>query len=240
MRLLALDTAGDGCSVGVFDDGAALAFRWCDDRQGHAETLPPMLEAVLAESGCALEHLEALAVTVGPGSFTGIRTGLALARGLALVTGLEGFAVTTLAALAAPLAGPLAMAEGQAAPIAALLDARRGQVYLQRFSGSAQALDRPQVLTPEAAAAKLGGGEPVRLVGSGAPLVQAHLAEGAASRVEMRLDARGVAAAAFAMAKSGKSPVAGFELGPLYLRPADARPDAGRSLLRAMPAVARG
>jgi len=243
LRLLALDTAGDGCSAGVFADGEALSLRYRAGGPGHAELLPSMLGAVIDESGFDLAAMDALAVTVGPGSFTGIRTGLAAARGLALVSGLRGYGVTTLEALAAAVDSK-PTPEPAAGPIAAVVDARRGQVYLQLFTGLAEPLGAPRACAPGEAAAELVRLGPVRLVGSGASLVAASLAAAAAgldARLaprldDVRLDALAVARAAVAMAARGALPVAGFDLHPLYLRDADARADAGRSLLTARSA----
>ena len=224
MRLLAFDTAGDGCSAGVFLDGRPLAVRSSDGGIGHAERLPRLIEAVLAEAGLGLDALAGLAVTVGPGSFSGIRTGLAAARGLALVTGLRAIPVTTLEALAAPL-----IANDRALPIAAVIDARRGQVFLQCFEQTGAPLGSPEALTPEAAATTLGGAW--QLVGNGAALVVPHLAQQAAAVALGRLDAAGVALAAERALARGTIPVDGFRLHPCYARGADARPGAGRPLL---------
>ena len=225
MRLLAFDTAGDGCSAGVFLDGRSLAVQFSDGGIGHAERLPRLIEAVLAEAGVDLDALDGLAVTVGPGSFSGIRTGLAAARGLALVTGLATVPVTTLEALAAPL-----IAGNTELPIAAIMDARRGQVFLQRFDQTGAPLTSPEALTPEAAAATLEGAW--RLVGNGAALVAPHLVHRAVAVAPGRLDAAGVALAAERALAQGTTPVDGFRLHPCYARGADARPGAGRALVR--------
>ncbi len=231
MRLLAFDTAGDGCSAGVFLDGRPLAVRFSDGGIGHAERLPRLIEAVLAAAGMDLATLDGLAVTVGPGSFSGIRTSLAAARGLALVTGLAVVPVTTLEALAAPLIDRRLLLTGRAAlPIAAVIDARRGQVFLQRFDPAGTPLGAPEVLTPEAAAAGLRGAW--QLVGKGAALVVPHLAPQAVNVVEGRLDAAGVALAAERGLARGTLPVDGFKLHPCYARGADARPGAGRALVQ--------
>ena len=224
MRLLAFDTAGDGCSAGVFVDGRPLAVRCSDGGIGHAERLPRLIEAVLARAGSGLDTLDGLAVTIGPGSFSGIRTGLAAARGLALATGLRTVPVTTLEALAAPLVDGR-----ERLPIAAIMDARRGQVFLQRFDPAGAPLGEPEALTPEAAAATLEG--PWRLVGNGAALIVPYLAQQAATVAAGRLDAAAVALAAERALARGATTVAGFGLSPCYARGADARPGAGRPLL---------
>jgi tRNA threonylcarbamoyladenosine biosynthesis protein TsaB len=189
-----------------------------------------MLEEVLAEAldiaGLALGDLDALAVTAGPGSFSGIRTGLAAARGLALVSGLRVFGITTFAALAAPLLQPRL----DERPIAAVIDARRGQVYLQLFSADGTPLTMPEALAPEAAAARLPAR--ARLIGNGSPLLGPFLTYfSGIHEVEAQLDAAAVALAAAQAASQGVRPVEGTALEPFYLRDADAKPDAGRALL---------
>ena len=226
MRLLAFDTAADGCSAGVFSDGRPLALRSSDGGRGHAERLPRLIGDVLEAASTELDELDALAVTIGPGSFSGIRTGLAAARGLALVTGLDTIPVTTLEALAAPLLDHTP----PAAPVAALLDARRGELFLQRFTVDGVPREAPRGLTPAAAAAELDGAW--RLVGNGAALVLPHLDAGRVTLVEGRLDATGVALAAERDRRRGVAPVPGFDLHPCYARDADARPGAGRPLVR--------
>ncbi len=226
MRLLAFDTALDGCSVGIFADARPLALRVGDGRLGHGEQLPLLLADLLAAEKLDLRDLDALAVTVGPGTFSGIRTGLAAARGLSLASGLPIFGVTTLAALAAPL---LQQADDQR-PIAAIVDARRGQVYMQYFAGPAAASPPAELTSPKAAAAKLAA--PVRLAGNGAALLQPFLADLAGVElVEAPLDAPAVASAASLAAARGVRPVAGTSVAPAYLRNADAQPNAGRALL---------
>ena len=208
--------------------------RVLDGAQGHAERLPGLLSAVLADAGLTLDGIDLLAVTVGPGSFSGIRTGLAAARGIALVTGTRVVPVTTLEALAAPLAQTFADRDlAERLLIVAVRDARRGQVFMQRFHADGRPIDPPRVLAPAAAAVELGG--PMRLVGDGVPLVLPHLTPDRAARIEALPDAvsgaEGVATAALAALGRGIEPIEGIALAPLYIRDADARPGAGRSLL---------
>lgn len=227
MRLLAFDTAGDGCSAGCFEDGAPLSFERHEGATGHAELLVPMLASVLADAGWDLSDAGALAVTIGPGSFTGIRTGLAAARGLALVRRLPVWPVTSLAALATVAAA----GNRESLPVAVVLDARRGQVFLQRFDSRGAPLDGPWVLAPELARARLRGRH--LLVGSGAPALLRYLDAAAVTRGDAVLDAVAVVRAAEGACRRGEAPVRGTELAPLYLREPDARPSAGRPLLQA-------
>src|SRR6266853_3397229 len=101
MKVLAFDSSAAACSAAVRDgDGGLLAHRFESLARGHAERLMPMLRAVMAEAGLAFAALDLIAVTTGPGSFTGIRVGLAAARGLALASGLPILGVTAFEALA--------------------------------------------------------------------------------------------------------------------------------------------
>lgn len=234
MRLLVFDTAGTSCSAGIVRDGEIVAMRALDGTQGHAERLPGLLLGVLADTGLTLDGLDLLAVTVGPGSFSGIRTGLAAARGIALVTGTRVIPVTTLEALAVPLARTFTdSGPPRQLPIVAVRDARRGQIFMQRFCADGRPIDHPRVLMPAAASADLDG--PMRLVGDGVPLLLPHLTTDQAARMQAPPDAvagaAGVAMAALAALARGDEPIDSFALAPLYIRDADARPGAGRSLL---------
>jgi tRNA threonylcarbamoyladenosine biosynthesis protein TsaB len=229
LRLLAFDTIGDGGSAGVFADRRALAVRRAEAGPGQAERLPCMLQAVLADAGLTLAEMDGLAVARGPGSFTGIRTGLAAARGLALVTRLPVFAPTTFEVLVRRL-----LADGtDGRRVGAVLDARRGQVYWQLFTGQGAPAAEPRAVPPEVVAADLlqAPGAPVRLVGSGVGMVLPLLGDLEVEVVDLALDAVAVAVAAEAMAARGEGQSDAASLTPLYLRGADARPNAGRALL---------
>ena len=168
MNILALDTCVDACSVAVVDSERTLAWISEPMHRGHQERLAPMASEALAMAGLAPAALDRIAVTVGPGSFTGLRVGLAFAKGLALALDRPCIGIGTLEALA------LGAGEGF---VAACLDARRGRVYLQAFE-EGRAVMAPDVLDIEVAAARIAelwAGGPARLVGSGAPLIAAVL-----------------------------------------------------------------
>lgn len=124
MRLLAVDTALGACSCAVVEDARILAHRFEIMDRGHAERLAPMVEQTLRESGLAFGDLQRLAVTTGPGTFTGQRVGLAFMRGLRVALKIPLCGITTLEAMAAA-----AIAETNTAHAAALHDAKRGEVY---------------------------------------------------------------------------------------------------------------
>jgi len=121
VRLLALETATGGAGVALADDERVLAEIALGAERAVSEQLLPAIDALLALSGTGREEIEAFAISIGPGSFTGLRVGLATVKGLAFGSAAPVAAVPTLAALAAAVLSP--------GPVAALLDARRGEVY---------------------------------------------------------------------------------------------------------------
>lgn len=126
MRILALDAALAQCAAAVVVRGEPVASRQIGATQGHAALLPVMVQAVLAEAATTAAALDLVAVTVGPGSFTGIRTGLALAHGIAVAAGIRVVGVTVGEALADSLPH---LAERC---LWVAIDSRRGRVFLER------------------------------------------------------------------------------------------------------------
>lgn len=207
MIVLGLDTCLNACSVAVVDGGRVLAHRSEVMARGHQERLAPMAQAVMADAGLPFAALGRIGVTVGPGSFTGLRVGVAFAKGLASALGLPAVPVGALEALAA---------EGGEGLVAAAIDARRDQVYLQAFDAG-RPLMAPDALPLGQAAARiveLAMGRPLTLVGSGAPLL-ADAAPAARVLTPEGCDARKVAELAAARAPA--------PLKPLYLRAPDAK-----------------
>ena len=226
MNLLAFDTALGACSAVVWRSGAVRARRSERRARGHAEALMPMIEAVMAESGLDFAALDCLAVTRGPGTFTGVRIGLAAARGLGLAARVPVLGLTTLEAVAAGACGSV----GESERLLIALDARRGEVYAQTFDAEVRALDEPGAYTPEAAAARAPPG-PGLVLGSGADLVAPALA---ALRPGYRQlpaldplpDAAEVAWLAARRVATAGAP-RGAPPGPLYLRAPGARAPGG-------------
>src|SRR5277367_1844590 len=126
MKTLAVDTALGACSVAITSDGATLAHHWLAMPRGHAEALAPMVEQTMAEAGLPFADLDRLAVTTGPGTFTGQRVGLAFMRGLHVALHRPLIGITTLAAMAAQ-----AKAETGVSLAIPLHDARRDEVYIE-------------------------------------------------------------------------------------------------------------
>src|SRR4029077_7326564 len=140
MLILAIDTALDACAAGVLDTdaGKLIAQESQAMKRGHAEALMPLIARVMKESAVAFTSLDRIAVTRGPGSFTGLRVGLSAARGIALAAGKPVVGLTTLTAYAAPFVG-----ENSEHPILSAIDARHDHVYFQMVSGDGGSLIKP-------------------------------------------------------------------------------------------------
>lgn len=163
-RVLAIDTALGGCSVCVFDTGQLLPLAIESEAmdKGQAEAIMPMIERVMQHVDGGFASLERVAVSVGPGSFTGLRIGVAAARAIGLAAGIPVVGVSTLAAYAAPLVNPQ-----EPGVIAVGIDARHGSVFFQAFTATGRTIVLPRVISVKEAGRAIGAG-PVRLAGSGA------------------------------------------------------------------------
>ena len=167
MKVLAVDTSLAACSAAIRIDGVLAARRYTVPGTGHAEILLPMMEQVRSDCGLEYRELDLLAVTVGPGTFTGVRAGIAAIRGIALVTGTPALALGTLHALAAG-----AVAGGIASPDQAIfvaVDARRDEVYFQAFGAGAVPVGEPSIGTLADVTALIP--HQALVIGSGAPLL---------------------------------------------------------------------
>ncbi|MBF0326636.1 MAG: tRNA (adenosine(37)-N6)-threonylcarbamoyltransferase complex dimerization subunit type 1 TsaB [Alphaproteobacteria bacterium] len=218
MLVLAFDSATSACSAALWADGAVLARRFSAMARGQSEALVPMIAEVLAEAGKTMADIDLLAVTVGPGAFTGIRIGLATARALALAAAKPVAGITTPEAVAAAVPTPLR--DGRT--ILVVLDSRREELWIQPFAPDLTALESPSAANPAQIAARFAG-VPLVLAGDGADLVRdllpgAIVAEGAGAP-----DAAIVAVLAAGHWAGGTHLAAE----PLYLRPPDVTMPAG-------------
>jgi tRNA threonylcarbamoyladenosine biosynthesis protein TsaB len=226
MRLLAIDTALEACSAAVLDteSTASLAHESMPMARGHAEALMPLIARVLDRAQTAIAALDRIAVTTGPGSFTGLRVGIAAARGLALASGKPAVGLSTLAAFAAPY-----IAADDTLPVVVAIDARHAQVYLQVFGSGGRTLVSPRLLPLREALRVAASGAP-RLVGTAANTVAAAWpADLAAPRsVDQRLapDIDWLARLGAAAQETGAPPR------PFYLRAPDAQPQDAAQLAR--------
>jgi tRNA threonylcarbamoyladenosine biosynthesis protein TsaB len=214
--LLAIDSAGAACSAAVWRDGSLAAERLETMQRGQSERLLPLIETAMAEAGVAYGELAAIAVTTGPGGFTGPRIGLAAARGLALAAGVPAIGVGSFVAHAAAVPET----ERAARRLWVALDSRRDEIYLQAFESDLGEDGEPQILLPEEVAPRLGG-EAILLTGDAAERT-AELLEGSG-------DARIATTAGPARAAAVAGLVAGWPVPPadappprpVYLRPPD-------------------
>ena len=169
MRVLAIDTALAACAAAVLDtERPDLRARESVPMvRGHAEALMPLIARVMDAAELEFSGLDRIAVTTGPGSFTGLRVGIAAARGSALAAAKPSVGFSTLAAYAAPL-----IAEDDSVPVLVVIDARHDQVYLQVFGVGGRMLVSPRI-APIHEVVRVSALGPVRIVGSAASLIAA-------------------------------------------------------------------
>jgi tRNA threonylcarbamoyladenosine biosynthesis protein TsaB len=223
MRVLAIDTALAACSAAVLDDdrGGIIASETLPMVRGHAEALMPLIARVMHLAEVEFTELDRIAVTTGPGSFTGLRVGIAAARGIALAAGRPAIGLSTLAGFAAPL-----IAEDDTTHVVTAIDARHNNVYLQVFGPGGRTIVAPRVASlREALRAAMTG--PARIVGTAADMMAAAWPRSAEPPVlvEQRSapDIGWIARLGVAVADGYGPPK------PLYLRAPDAQPqDAAR------------
>lgn len=221
MRLLAIDTALDACSVAVVAGERSVALTESGDR-GHSERLMAMISEATAAAGVTLSDIERIAVTIGPGSFTGTRIGIAAARALALANGTPTVGITTLAVHAAEAR--------QAFPgcaVLAVIAAGRGELY-----GALTAADGSEIRAPAVGSAQVFAAmvaSDTVLAGSGADLVIAALPMDVVPVVAHR---RAAPSIEVLCALALEAPSQSAPPSPLYLRPPDAKPQANAAVAR--------
>lgn len=226
MRLVAFDTSGASLSATVAQDGKALASHDEGVARGHAELLLPTLARLLARVGWSWQQLDLIVATDGPGNFTGLRAGIAVARALALAIDRPVLGLGTLEVVAeavAHLADPR--------PIQVVLDARRSEVYAQRFGADLAPDSEPELLSLERFVEAWKPG--CRLVGDRVPGLAGRLEDDAMT--EARPEARLLVRSAYRRLAEGAVPGPGTALRPRYLRAPDARLGAGAALVPARP-----
>jgi tRNA threonylcarbamoyladenosine biosynthesis protein TsaB len=212
VKVLAFDCALEGCTVALWQDGRVLAHRADPSPRGQAATLVPLLRAVMAEDGGGWASLDRLAVTVGPGSFTGLRIGLAAARGIVLATAIPVAAVTTLEAVAHGLPAPIP----PDARLAVAIASGRADLYSQLFGADLMPLGEPSAALPaEIAAAMRAAGRRWLVAGNAAAEVLAAVA--AAGLDALAAEGPALPDAAV-VARLGAGRAAGPPPAPLYLR----------------------
>lgn len=221
---LAFDTALDACSVAVFNEGELLGHLHERMSKGHAECLMPMVESVMNRASVNYIDLDFIAVTVGPGTFTGVRVGLSAARALRLTTGLPIAGVSTLAAVAEGVWRSLVLDANIS--IIVLHDARRQELFQQKIRYRSEVLPcPPSIVSLEAVASVIPRG-PIMMVGSGIRCLSEDLLsqypEALINKNFSTPDAMDVASIGDRIIKQGL--VRKCPPHPLYLRLPDARP----------------
>jgi len=222
VRVLAIDTALEVCAAAVLDTNAGItASETLGMTRGHAEALMPLVARVMNGAGIEFADLDRIAVTTGPGSFTGLRVGISAARGIALTAGKPAIGLSTLAGLAAPL-----IAGDDNAQVVAAIDARHDHIYLQVFGVNGRTLVGPRMATVRDGV-RAATTAPARIIGSAAKKMAAAWPKGAEPPLSVdHLGAPDIdwIARLGAAAADGQSPPK-----PLYLREPDAQPqDAAR------------
>jgi len=211
MKILSLDTAMAACSAAVIDTETDLPLTadFVAMERGHAEALPPMVARVMSGAGLTFSQIDRIAVTTGPGTFTGVRIGLAFARGLGLARNIPVIGLGTLSAIAAN--------ETRRAPLLIVADARNDEVYAAVFIPGRSENSAPQISTLRSAVAGLPVGSLV--LGTAARAVIA-----ASERDDLLLSEAGDLPVAAHFAGLAEGMPAGPMPSPVYLRAPDAKP----------------
>ncbi|CAA7614057.1 conserved hypothetical protein [Candidatus Terasakiella magnetica] len=211
MIVLALDTSTSACSAALWAEGRVLAHALKVMARGQSEALIPMVAEIMAEAGLSFSDLGLLAVTVGPGAFTGLRIGLAAARGLSLASGLPLAGVSTPLAVAAAI--PTEERAGRT--LLAAIESRRDEAWVQMFDQDLAPLGAVTAVLPEQVAALTIGS--LVVVGDASGRLMPFLPHAVLSTAPGWPDARRVAELAAAQWAAGTA----LPPEPLYLRPAD-------------------
>ena len=217
MLILALDSSASPASAALLEDGKILSEFYINTKQTHSQTLMPMVEAVLRLSAKTLDDVDCLAVSAGPGSFTGVRIGVSCVKGLAMARNIPCAGVSTLRAMAEN-------ARGMDGIVCAVMDARCGQVYNALFraeNGEIERLCADRALPiAELYAECEAYGDRLLLVGDGAALCHKTFASFGARLLQPQQQfqrASGVALAAQELICAGQT-VTPDALMPIYLR----------------------
>jgi tRNA threonylcarbamoyl adenosine modification protein YeaZ len=226
MRVLAIDTALAACSAAVLDTvyGGVIASESLPMVRGHAEALMPLVKRVMDAAGLGFTDIDRVAVTTGPGSFTGLRVGIAAARGIALSADKPAVGVSTLSVYAAPR-----LAADDQVPVIAAIDARHAHVYLQVFSPGGRLFTAPRLASLREAV--LAASEtPACIVGSAAQTIADALTQSDASPAAV--DARTAPDIDWVARMGAVVPEDQSPPKPLYLRAPDAQPQNAAQLPR--------
>jgi tRNA threonylcarbamoyladenosine biosynthesis protein TsaB len=223
MKILALDSATGACSVALWHDGTIMARRFAVMDRGQSEILIPMALEVLAEAHADFPSIDVFGVTTGPGAFTGLRIGLAAARGMALASGRPLIGVSTFEAIAHGV--PVEELEGRRVVVA--VESRREDVFVQTFDDKLIAIEEPRSVRPENLVLP---DKPLLVIGDGAARLAALFDSPAGKQsATTRHDVRFAAGTGFPdaadvarlVASRGTPDAGAAPPQPFYLRPPD-------------------
>lgn len=235
MKILAIEASARACSAAYLDRGILRAEQFVNGAMTHSETLMPMIESIMKNAGAKPQDIELVAITSGPGSFTGLRIGAATAKGLAFGLKIPVLMVSTLEALAYNAYG----FSGYLVPI---MDARRSQVYTAVYRSSAEEFTcakEPEAMSPAALCEWLKTVEgPVMILGDAVPLYIELFRKELGERVQMapahmcQLQAASVGALAERKIAGGEEPVVSDAVQIEYLRKPQAEREREARLLK--------
>ncbi len=216
MRILSIDSSSVSASAAVTEDGKILAEEFVNNGYTHSVTLMPIIEKVLKDSGTAVSSIDFLAITNGPGSFTGVRIGIASAKGICDAANIPCFSVSTLEALAKPLCSQNVLA-------VSVMDARCNQVYTASFYKGQRKTDDRAILISELSEELKTEKRDIVLIGDGAVLCYEKLKDEipniSVADEEIRLvHASNIGFLADEKLKNGEITVKSENLLPFYLR----------------------
>lgn len=216
MKILSIDSSSVTASVAITENGNVLAENFINNGLTHSQTLMPMVEQTISDSGISISDIDLFAITNGPGSFTGVRIGIASVKGMADALGKKCFAVSTLEAIAEPLKNDDVIA-------CAVMDARCNQVYTALFQKGKRLCEDKAVLIDELGEELKQYDKKVIFIGDGSVLCYEKLKdiirEVEASDENIRyIHASSIGRLAEEKIKSGEEPISSANLTPFYLR----------------------
>lgn len=216
MKILSLDSTSVTASVAITENGKTLAENFINNGLTHSQTLMPLAEKTLADSGVAINDIDLFAVTVGPGSFTGVRIGIASVKGMADALKKDCFAVSTLEAIAEPL-------NNEDVISCAVMDARCNQVYTAIFENGNRLCEDKAVLIDELGKELMQYNKKVVFIGDGAKLCYNRLSETLqnceiASEDIRYIHASSIGRLAYGKINQGEALTLSADLVPFYLR----------------------
>lgn len=232
MKILAFDTTMQACSASLNDTDKEAGQHSVYEalERGHAEAIVPMIESVMSVGECTYQELDCIAVTLGPGAFTGVRVGVATARGLGLSLDVDVYGLSSLHVMAAGVkarADDDFLSEFDRIVIAA--DARRGEIYVQSFDLRCTPLCEPEAIVPEQIS-DYTGADKTFIAGNAGPLLEDVIPDGENQIVfgysDLLPDAQNMGH--LVISGSGLKD----SLSPLYLRAPDAKPQSGKQIAR--------